>query len=224
MCGRFAFFSPREAVTAMFAVDFPLELEPRYNIAPTQYVVALRHGDDNAGSPQAAMLRWGLVPSWAKDIAIGNRMINARAETVREKPSFRAAFKRRRCVILADGYYEWRKVDVGKQPYFISMLNSVPFAMAGLWETWEDAGATLDTCTIITTAANKVLAPVHHRMPIVMSPEDARYWMSPDTPADQDLHQFLQSRSNAGLRFWPVSKTVNSPRNDGEVLIEESTP
>ena len=114
--------------------------------------------------------------------------------------------------------------DAGKQPYFISMLKAVPFAMAGLWETWEDAGATLDTCTIITTAANKVLAPVHHRMPIVMSPEDARYWMSPDTPADQDLHQFLQSRSNAGLRFWPVSKTVNSPRNDGEVLIEESTP
>ena len=135
MCGRFAFYSPRDAVTDVFGVDFPLELEPRYNITPSQHIATLRV--DRAGVPEPVLLRWGLVPSWAKDPAIGNRMINARAETVREKPSFRAAFKRRRCVILADGFYEWRAVDGAKQPYFIARDNRQPFAMAGLWEHWN---------------------------------------------------------------------------------------
>lgn len=218
MCGRFAFFSPTEAVTGLFDTDFPLALEPRYNIAPSQYVVALRHGEaEKALEP--AMLRWGLIPSWAKDSRIGNRMINARQETVAEKPSFRAAFKRRRCVILADGFYEWKKSAEGKTPYFISLESGAPFAMAGLWERWDDDGSPLETCTIITTAAGPVMTPLHHRMPVIFDPGQARRWVDPET--DPKTGQaLLENSGDAGLRYWSVSRTVNNPVNDDPGLIE----
>jgi putative SOS response-associated peptidase YedK len=135
MCGRFAFYSTHEAVTELFGVEFPLAFEPRYNIAPSQYVAAIRLNDERQA--EGVMLRWGLVPSWAKDPAIGNRMINARAETVAEKPAFRAAFKRRRCVVLADGFYEWQAGQDGKQPFYIHAADDRPLAFAGLWEHWD---------------------------------------------------------------------------------------
>jgi len=166
MCGRFAFYSPSEAAAALFGVSGSLPVEPRYNIAPTQYIAAVRDGEDK--ERELVMLRWGLVPSWAKDPSIGNRMINARAETVAEKPSFRAAYRRRRCVVLADGFYEWRRAGDTKTPYFISLASGKPFALAGLWENWHDkeSDESIQTTTLITTEANDFMRPLHHRMPM----------------------------------------------------------
>ncbi len=152
MCGRFAFYSPSEAAVALFGVSTSLEIEPRFNIAPTQYVAAVR--DDENKERELVMLRWGLVPFWAKEPSIGNRMINARAETVAEKPSYRAAYRHRRCVVLADGFYEWRREGDVKTPYFISLASGEPFALAGLWENWDDkqSGDSLQTMTLKYTS------------------------------------------------------------------------
>lgn len=219
MCGRFAFYSPHEAVQDVFGVEFPAPLEPRYNIAPSLFVIALRAG---SGGFAPAMLKWGLVPSWAKDPAIGNRMINARAETVHEKPSFRAAFKRRRCVILADGFYEWRREGDRKTPYFIAMQDRQPFAMAGLWEHWQGGeGTELETCAIITTAANDVMQPLHDRMPVILSPDNAARWCGRDGDDRDAAQALLGTNDNDGIIYWPVSTVVNNPRNDGADLIEE---
>ncbi|MGB5257609.1 MAG: SOS response-associated peptidase, partial [Woeseiaceae bacterium] len=162
MCGRFAFYSPAEAAAALFGVSTTIQLKPRYNIAPTQDIAAIRE----AGSErELVMLRWGLVPFWAKDPSIGNRMINARAETVAEKPSYRAAFRHRRCVVLADGFYEWRRENDAKTPYYISLASGEPLGLAGLWENWTDkeTGESLQTTTLITTEANEFMQPLHHR-------------------------------------------------------------
>ncbi|HNP64344.1 MAG TPA: SOS response-associated peptidase [Woeseiaceae bacterium] len=215
MCGRFAFYSPGEATAALFGTDGSLTVEPRYNIAPTQYVAAIR--DDAERNRELVMLRWGLVPFWAKDPAIGNKMINARAETVAEKPSYRDAFKHRRCIVLADGFYEWhRQADV-KVPYFISLKSGEPFGLAGLWETWnsKETGESLQSTTLITTAANNFMQPLHHRMPVILQPETANEWLagSPD---------FLDgvSQRMPKLQAWPVSRNVNNARNQGEELID----
>jgi putative SOS response-associated peptidase YedK len=225
MCGRFAFHSPKEAITRVFEIDFALEFQPHFNIAPSQYVIALRHSGvqipatASSCSVEPVMLRWGLVPSWAKDPGIGHRMINARRETIDHKPAFRAAFRRRRCVILADGFYEWRRVDDRKIPTYITMKSGEPFAMAGLWEHWEGQSSTLLTCTIITTAANHVLAPVHDRMPVIFSPENAVRWMDPDNDSKAGLQQLLDSPDHDDLHYWEVGREVNNPRNDGPNLI-----
>ena len=163
------------------------------------------------------MLRWGLVPSWAKDPAIGNRMINARAETVAEKPSYRAAFKHRRCVVLADGFYEWHREGEVKIPYFISLHSGEPFALAGLWENWSDkeSGESLQTTTFITTAANDFMQPLHHRMPVILQPDTANEWLS----GSNDYLLNAADRAPA-LRAWPVNRRVNNARNQGEELID----
>ena len=154
MCGRFAFYSPRESVQEYFGVEVPFAFEPRYNVAPSQEVMVIRQQANT--QPETEMLKWGLVPFWAKDSEIGSRMINARAETVAEKPAFRQAFKQRRCVILADGFYEWHTEEGRKTPYFISFKVDHPFGMAGLWENWHaNDQPPLETCTIITTAASR---------------------------------------------------------------------
>ena len=178
MCGRFAFYSPSEATAALFGASGSVDLKPRYNIAPTQDIAAICLGTD--GDRELKSLRWGLVPFWAKDPKIGNRMINARAETVAEKPSFRTAYRKRRCLVLADGFYEWHKEGSGKTPYFISLVDGSPFAFAGLWEHWQDkeTDETLDSATIITTAANEFMTPLHHRMPITLDPARADLWMA----------------------------------------------
>lgn len=221
MCGRFAFFSPAEAITALFDVEFPLPLEPRYNITPGSFIITLR--GDAQSTLEPAVLKWGLVPSWSKDPKIGNRLINARAETVAEKPSYRAAFKRRRCVILADGFYEWRPVGGGKVPYFITRGDRVPAALAGLWETWQGPdGEELETCTILTTAANELLSPIHARMPVILAPDAAQRWISGEADQREVAQQLLQSPENERLEFWPVSRAVNNPRNDAPDLIAAS--
>ena len=215
MCGRFAFYSPSEATAALFGADGALDVEPRYNIAPTQFVAAIRDNDEK--QRELVMLRWGLVPFWAKDPAIGNRMINARAETVAEKPSYRAAFKHRRCVVLADGFYEWHREGDVKIPHFISLASGEPFALAALWENWKDKNSdeSLQTTTLITTAANEFMQPLHHRMPVILQSETADEWMS----GSNDFLASAAERSPA-LRAWPVSRRVNNARNQGEDLID----
>lgn len=224
MCGRFAFYSPREAVTELFNVEFPLELEPRFNISPTQYVVALRQlENENQGLAfEPALMRWGLIPSWSKDPRIGSRMINARAETVDKKPAFRSAFKRRRCVVLADGFFEWRRTVDGKIPYFISMKNQQPFAMAGLWERWNAGESPIESCTIVTTAANRTLAALHDRMPVILPAEQARRWMDVENYSREALRSLLLPANDDGLQYWEVSRSVNNSRNDGPELIKAS--
>ena len=212
MCGRFAFYSPHEAVTELFGVEFPLAFEPRYNIAPTQYVAAIRLDDEQR--PEGVMLRWGLVPSWAKDPAIGNRMINARAETVAEKAAFRAAYKRRRCVVLANGFYEWQAGQDGKQPWYISAADDRPIAMAGLWEHWEKGEEPLQTCTLITTRANRFMSELHDRMPVVLDAAHYRDWLERPDPG------LLEPGAEHLLKAHPVSRAVNNPRHDGADLVQ----
>jgi putative SOS response-associated peptidase YedK len=214
MCGRFAFYSPSEATAALFGVSDAGGVEPRYNIAPTQYIAAVRNRDDDGR--ELAMLRWGLVPFWAKDPSIGNRMINARAETVAEKPAYRAAYRRRRCLVLADGFYEWHLEGTSKTPYYISLANQEPFAIAGLWEHWQnpDSDDVIDSATLITTAANDFMAALHHRMPVILEPGTADRWLA----GDEGVLAFA-TENVPKLRAWPVSRSVNNARHEGEELI-----
>jgi putative SOS response-associated peptidase YedK len=220
MCGRFAFYSPHEAVTRLFGVAAAPEVEPRYNIAPTQFVAAVRE----AGGPrELAMLYWGLVPSWAKEKSIGARMINARAETLQEKPSFRTAFRRRRCLVLADGYYEWQRAGAVKQPYFIAFEDGAPFGMAGLWERWRDptTGEPLESCCIVTTVPAPSVADVHDRMPVIIPPEAHAEWLDPRNDSTDRLARLLGPWPAPGLHARPVSRRVNDARNQGADLVEE---
>jgi putative SOS response-associated peptidase YedK len=219
MCGRFAFYSPSEATAALFGVDASIAVEPRFNIAPSQYIAAIRESEQ--GGRELAMFRWGLVPFWAKDPAIGNRMINARAETVAEKPSFRAAYRQRRCLVLADGFYEWKKDGDAKTPYFISPKNGNAFAFAGLWETWsaKETDETIQSTTLITTAANESMAKIHHRMPIVLQPDTADRWLAGDDQLIEDV-----AANSPAMQAWPVAKRVNNARNEGSDLIIRQDP
>ena len=220
MCGRYAFFSPAEAVKRTFALDDLPELEPRYNIAPTQSVPAVRTGEE--GSRSLAMLHWGLVPKWAQERAIGNRMINARAETLAEKPSFRDAFKRRRCLVLADGWYEWQVAPGGKQPWFIRLRDARPMAFAGLWERWKDPanGVTLESCTIVTAEAASSIRKIHDRMPVVLAAADWDRWMDTAFSDTDKLSELLRPFEPKALQSWPVSRQVNAPKNQGPELVE----
>jgi putative SOS response-associated peptidase YedK len=219
MCGRFAFYSPHEAVTRLFGVAAAAAFEPRYNIAPTQFVATVRE----AGGPrEVAMLYWGLVPSWAKEKAIGARMINARAETLAEKPSFRSAYRRRRCLVLADGYYEWQRSGTVKQPYFISFADGQPFGMAGLWERWRDpaSGEPLESCCIVTTTPAAAVAHVHGRMPVIVPPDAQAEWLDPRNEDIDRLARLLGAWTGPGLQARPVSRRVNDARNQGAELVE----
>jgi putative SOS response-associated peptidase YedK len=217
MCGRFAFYSPAEATAALFGAKAADDLKPRFNIAPTQDLAAVRRNVQN--QPEFALLRWGLVPFWAKDPAIGNRMINARAETVAEKPSFRTAYRKRRCLVLADGFYEWHSHEGQKTPYFISLQSGEPFAFAGLWESWSDkeSDQTLETATIVTTSANEFMSKLHNRMPVVIEAGKADPWLQGD---DDALESAIANAPE--FRAWPVSRKVNNARNEGSELIEPS--
>ena len=214
MCGRFAFYSPSEATAALFGVSTSIAVEPRFNIAPSQYIAGIRATED-AGR-ELSMFRWGLVPFWAKEPSIGNRMINARAETVAEKPSFRAAYRHRRCLLLADGFYEWKKEGAGKVPYFISLASGAPFAFAGLWESWQskDSAEVIQSAAVITTAANEFISTIHHRMPVILQADTADRWLAGDNELLADV-----SGNSPQFQAWPVDKRVNNARNEGEDLI-----
>ena len=220
MCGRYSLTSPTEAVRRMF--DFPEQpnLAVRVNIAPSQDVAAVRLGADGASARHFAWLRWGLIPSWAKEPGIGNRMINARAETIAEKPAFRAAFRRRRCLIPADGFYEWKTERGRKQPYRIALEGGAPFAFAGLWERWEGSGeaGAVESCTIITTEANARLMAIHHRMPVILAPGAYEAWLDPATPG-AEAQALLRPAPSEWFTAYRVSPKINSPANDDPALI-----
>ena len=215
MCGRFAFYSPAEAAAALFGVEASIDLKPRYNIAPTQNIAAVRNAEDD--QRELVLLRWGLVPFWAKDPSIGNRMINARAETVAEKPSYRAAYRHRRCIALADGFYEWQRDGSVKTPYFISLASGEPFGLAALWENWTDkeTGESLQTTTLITTEANDFMKPLHHRMPVVLETNTATDWLAGSNELLDDVDAITPP-----LQAWPVDRRVNNARNEGDDLID----
>jgi len=218
MCGRYTLRTPVETLAEEFGISDPLpEIPTRYNIAPTQEVAAVLEEDEER---KLEMLRWGLIPSWADDPAVGNRMINARSETAAEKPSFRTAFRKRRCLILADGFYEWQKTNGGKQPYYIRMKNGSPFAFAGLWESWDKYGGEIRSCTILTTDANEMVREVHHRMPVILPPETYDLWLDQDMRETEPLLDLLRPYPDDGMEAYPVSRFVNSPSNDDERCIE----
>jgi len=222
VCGRYAFFSPAEAVKRVFALDDVPALEPRYNVSPTQDVPTVRAGEE--GARAFALLHWGLVPKWAKEKAIGNRMINARAETLAEKPSFRDAFRKRRCLVLADGWYEWQVAPGGKQPWFVRMKDARPFAFAGLWERWKDpaSGAPLESCTIVTTDAAESIRKIHERMPVVLAEADQDRWLDTAFSDTDKLSDLLRPCDPKLLEAWKVGREVNAPKNQGPELIAEA--
>lgn len=217
MCGRFSLNQTGEELAEAFQLSTTPYVESRFNIAPTQPVATITATLDNP-EPQFHLLQWGLIPSWAKDPTIGNRLINARAETVAEKPSFRAAFKRRRCLILADGFYEWqrRANRKTKQPYYFFLIEHQPFAFAGLWEHWTDpnSGGELQTCTILTTAPNELMEPIHNRMPVILSQADYEGWLDPSSYNPGELERMLGPYPAAAMESYAVSTLVNKPQND----------
>lgn len=221
MCGRFALYSPPSTLARRFETDTVPGMEARYNIAPSQSVFIVR---DEGDKRRFALAHWGLIPFWAKDAKIGYSMINARAETVAEKPAFRTAFKQRRCLIPADGFYEWQVLQASKtkQPWFISLKNRDPMAFAGLWERWKSPeGREVESCSIIVTSANDLMQPIHERMPVILAPEDWGTWLAPHVTDSKTLQNLLQPYPGEEMAAWPVSTKVNSPKNDSEECIEE---
>ena len=219
MCGRFTLtVDPDELQDAFPGLTLPADHPPtpRYNIAPSQPVAVIT----NNGKNTLEFFRWGLIPSWAKDPAIGNRLINARAETLADKPSFRTAFKRRRCLIPADGFYEWRKDPGGKTPMYIRLKSGDPFAFAGLWEAWHSAeDETLLTCTIITTTPNSLMEKIHDRMPVILKPDAYDRWLDPAEQEPGKLSGLLKPYPASHMTAYAVSKRVNKPENDSPELV-----
>ena len=221
MCGRFTLHHDAEEIAERFAATVLPDLGPRYNIAPTQDIPVVTQN----GGRHLARYRWGLIPAWAKDKSIGGRMINARAETLAEKPAFRTALQRRRCLIPADGFYEWREADNpdegGRTPMYIRRRDGALFAFAGLWDEWHDkeTGVPLRSCTIITGTPNPLIAPIHDRMPIILRPEDEARWLSPTPAGVEPLLSLLVSHAADEFEVYPVSRRVNAPVVDDPALI-----
>jgi len=224
MCGRFVGYRRKEELLDLFPIDqCDAEVTASYNIAPTQEILAIVRQD---GQNHLKHFHWGLVPFWAKDTSIGARMINARAETVHSKPSFRTAFKKRRCLIISDGFYEWQGQKGNKQPYYLTISGEQPFAFAGLWETWDNKGKQKPahrSCTIITTAASEAMRPIHHRMPVILKPEVYDRWLDPDFQDADGLNQIISDQIITDLVKRPVSKQVNRVANNEATNIKPLT-
>jgi putative SOS response-associated peptidase YedK len=219
MCGRFVGFRSLRELQKIFPIDkVACEVTASYNVAPSQEVLAIiKHADEN----WLDKFHWGLVPFWAKDVSIGNRMINARFESIAEKPSFRNAFKKRRCLILADGFYEWKGEKGHKQPMFITIPEEKPFAFAGLWETWNKKPDSIyNSCTIITTQASESFSEIHHRMPVILKPEIYEPWLDPQNNKTDELKNILKNEIITKLISYPVSKRVNAASNNNPACIE----
>lgn len=214
MCGRFTLtVDPAELKDTFDAYTFPSQFAPRFNIAPTQPVLAIPNDAKN----RADFFMWGLIPSWSKDPTIGNKLINARGETIAEKPSFRGGFKYKRCLIPADGFYEWKALSGAKTktPYFIHMKDRKPFAFAGLWDEWQSPdGDTVRTCTIITTEPNDLMAALHNRMPVILHPKDYDLWLDPTPQTPDKLQHLIKPFPTDNMSAYPVSTLVNKPGND----------
>ena len=216
MCGRYNLTAPSEQIVDYFKLTRLSRHETRYNIPPGQKILTIVQLENH--SYKSVYLYWGLIPSWSKDRTIAHHLINARAETVAEKPSFRAAFKKRRCLIPATGFFEWQQTATGKQAFHIHYLDNTLFAFAGLWEYWEQAGQTIYSCTIITRSANALMMPVHPRMPLIVKPDDYALWLDQTTPFSY-LQSILLSDAYANMQLTPMTPRVNSPtHNDSAVL------
>ena len=223
MCGRFTLRTSTKSIADLFSgleVDLPDEpIEPNYNVAPTHTVAAVRNQHEQN---EFAFLRWGLLPSWAKEKKLAARMINARGETVSEKPAFRAAFKRRRCLVIADGFYEWLTTPDGKQPMYVTMKDDRPFAMAGLWEVNKKAtDEKIESCTVITTSANPLMLPIHDRMPVILPPERFEMWLDPGFENADALQELLQPFDENKMTVRPVAKNVNKVAYNQSDCIDE---
>jgi len=245
MCGRFTLRTPASVIAEQFSLLEVPDLQPRFNIAPSQPVPVVRMDlqyvrptmgtwcpsltkpPSQAVKPdvpqrQFVFLHWGLVPSWADAPKIGNRMINARAETAADKPSFRTAMRRRRCLIVADGFYEWKTMGKRRQPMFIHLRDGRPFAFAGLWEAWEGAGhSTLESCTILTTAANDLVRPIHDRMPVIVAAADYARWLDPAVQQAEAVAPLLRPYPAEEMEAYAVSPRVNSPAKDDAGYLEK---
>ncbi len=217
MCGRYSLIASIAELGERFGFNgADAAYSPSYNVAPTQGVLTVVAENE---ARRAVRMRWGLIPSWAREASIGSRMINARAETVAEKPSFRTALRRRRCLVLADGFYEWRRTSAGKRPMRITNASGEPFAFAGLWDTWRDPqDETVTSCTIITTRANDLLRPIHDRMPVILQRDQEDLWLDHDVREPDALHEVLIPHSPGAMKAYEVSTLVNSPANDGPEL------
>ena len=248
MCGRFTLTNPTDELAGYFNVLVNTQLAPRYNIAPTQPVACIRRtAPDDAPASMAdgqtvrelVEMRWGLIPYWAKNPAIGTRMINARSESVADKPAYKEAFRQRRCLVVADGFYEWKRLDGAKQPYFIYMEDRRPFAFAGLWERWKPrqgqlekiSGAArptvpmstdgrVESCSFLTTGPNELMEPIHDRMPVILPAEHWETWLDPEVDERQALEELLLPYPAGEMRAHPVSTHVNKPANDDPACIE----
>jgi putative SOS response-associated peptidase YedK len=218
MCGRFVRYSPVQRFADLFHARSGAEAKPSYNIPPGTRILVAKNAPD--GQRELAMLKWGLVPAWSDEPKTEYSTINARAETVAEKPAYRSAFRHRRCLIAADGFYEWHpQPDGHKQPYFIHLADNQPFAFAGIWEHWERDGKTLESCSIIVTEANELMRPIHERMPVILPPATYDQWMDPGLEDPAELRPLLVPYPSGLMTMHPVSTVVNSPRNDGRDLI-----
>ncbi|WP_414548962.1 SOS response-associated peptidase [Anabaena sp. CCY 0017] len=223
MCGRFTLKQSSAAIANLFCVENIPDLAAQYNIAPTQRVATVLHNPET-DKHEFQQLRWGLIPSWAKDPKIGVKLINARAETVAEKPAFRSAFKQRRCLVLADGFYEWKRQNGKKQPFYFHLCDGQPFGFAGLWERWRPPQDKPDyeeiiSCTILTTAANELVQPIHHRMPVIVSPQDYDLWLNPQMSTPEQLEQLLCPYPDQAMASYPVSSLVNNSRQNSSKCI-----
>ena len=221
MCGRFTLISSVADLQLRFGFAMePAEVRPRYNVAPTQQVLAVT----NDGERRGELMRWGLVPSWAKDVKIGNRMINAVSETAATKPAFRSAFRRRRCLVLADGFFEWRKEGKKRVPLYFTQRSGEPMSFAGLWENWKSPeDEWIRSCAILTTAANSFIEPVHNRMPVILSPETEPLWLDPLTETPANLGPLLVPAPPELLDVREVSPVVNNARSEGPDCIAPVT-
>jgi putative SOS response-associated peptidase YedK len=214
MCGRYTLFEADTILSRDFGAPISLDLPPRYNIAPTQQILAVRQSAGRE-SREAVLLRWGLIPGWAKDPSIGNRMINARAETVGEKPAFRSAFRSRRCLVPSSGFYEWKKEEGRKQPFFIRPRGRSSFAFAGLWELWRGPeGSLVESCTLITTEANELISNLHDRMPVILPPSKYALWLDPGVSDGTRLIPLLRPYPAQEMEAFPVEAIVNNPKMD----------
>ena len=224
MCGRFTLATPAQEVAEHFGLGEVPALSPRYNIAPAQSIAVVRRSESDE-VPLLEFRRWGLIPSWAKDPGIGSRMINARLETAAEKPAFRAPFRRRRCLVPADGFYEWKPHPKRRRPHHVRLATGELFGLAGLFESWKSPeGESVGSCTLLTTAASPAMSPLHDRMPILVDPEHYRSWLDPDLQDPDAILSLTRSSISEGLVFHPVGFRVNNPRNDDSACIEATEP
>jgi len=218
MCGRYTIDILPELLVEIFGLAEPPAITPRFNVAPTQQVPVIRRYGD--GQNHLDLLHWGLIPSWAQEKSIGSRLINARSETVTDKPSFRQAIRYRRCLVPSSGFYEWKQEGEAKQPWYIRLKEGLPMVFAGLWETWKNAeGTVVESCTILTTASNRLLAPLHDRMPVILSPDEYRTWLERTTTDPTGLKKMFQPYPADLMEMWQVSPEVNKVGNDSADLV-----